>query len=239
MTQPKNLKIQIIVNEPTSAFMLRQFLFDLLLKNIHIFSDANSGTEAIRLVKPDIIFLDIFLNDGTAIDVLKFVDATKMHIYVVVTTGNTKCIIDVVRHSIIDFLIKPVSPEDLKQAIEKVEQHILLHNQVKALNSPVNGNQFIEINSRKEIGFYQPKNVVCIEGDGNYFQILLVDERKDTVTQNLDKLADKSSSENFVRVSRKSIVNINFLRRLNKLTEELDLEFNMQILKIITSKIFF
>jgi len=239
MTQTKNLKILIIEDDPASAFMLRQFLFDLLFKDIHIFSDANSGMEAIRLIKPDIIFLDILLNNGTGIDVLKFVDATKMHTHVVVTTGNAKCIIDVVRYSIIDFLIKPVSREDLRQAIEKVEQHILLHNQVKTLNSPVNGNQLIEINSNKEISFYQPKNVVCIEADGNYSRILLVDGKKDTITQNLGKLADKFSSENFVRVSRKSIVNINFLRRLNKQSGELELEFNGHILKINTSKKYF
>lgn len=109
--------------------------------------------EAIKLIKPDIIFLDILLNNGTGIDVLKFVDATKMHTHVVVTTGNAKCIIDVVCYSIIDFLIKPVSREDLRQAIEKVEQHILLHNQVKSSNNPVKGNYPIEINSNKEISF--------------------------------------------------------------------------------------
>jgi len=239
MDQNKNLKILIIEDDSTSAFILRQFLFDLLFKDIHIFSDVKSGMEAIRLIKPDIIFLDILLKDGNGIDVLKFIDATKMHTHVIVTTGNTRCINDVVRYSIIDFLLKPVSREDLRLAIEKVDQHNLLHNQVKSSGKPINGNHLVEINSNKEISFYHPRKVVCIEADGNYSQIFLVDGKKDTVSQNLGKLACKFSTEDFIRVSRKSIVNINFLKRLNKQTGELELDFNGQSLKIITSKKYF
>lgn len=239
MIQTRNLKILILEDEPTSAFILRQFLFDLMYKDIHIFLDAKSGMEAIRLIKPDIIFLDILLKDGNGIDVLKFVDATKMHTHVIVTTENTKCINDVVRYSTIDFLIKPVSRVDLKMAIEKVEQHNLLHNHIKASDNTVKGHNLIEINSNKEISFYNPQNVVCIEANGNYSQIFKVDGKKDTVTQNPGKLADKFSTDNFIRVSRKSIVNINFLRKLNKQTGEPELEFNGQNLKIISSKKYF
>ena len=239
MIQTRNLKILILEDDPTSAFILRQFLFDLMYKDIHIFSDAKSGMEAIRLIKPDIIFLDILLKDGNGIDVLKFVDATKMHTHVIVTTENTKCINDVVRYSIIDFLIKPVSRVDLKMAIEKVEQHNLLHNHIKASDNTVKGHNLIEINSNKEISFYNPQNVVCIEANGNYSQIFMIDGKKDTVTQNPGKLADKFSTDNFIRVSRKSIVNINFLRKLNKQTGEPELEFNGQNLKIISSKKYF
>jgi DNA-binding LytR/AlgR family response regulator len=67
----------------------------------------------------------------------------------------------------------------------------------------------------------------------------MLDGKKDTVTQNLGKLADKFSFDNFVRVSRKSIVNTNFLKKLNKQTGELELEFNGQNLKINTSKKYF
>lgn len=239
MIQTRNLKILILEDDPTSAFILRQFLFDLMYKDIHIFSDAKSGMEAIRLIKPDIIFLDILLKDGNGIDVLKFVDATKMHTHVIVTTENTKCINDVVRYSIIDFLIKPVSRVDLKMAIEKVELHNLLYNQIKASDNTVKGHNLIEINSNKEIGFYNTQNVVCIEANGNYSQIFMIDGKKDTVTQNPGKLADKFSTDNFIRVSRKSIVNINFLRKLNKQTGEPELEFNGQNLKIISSKKYF
>ncbi len=239
MTQTKNLRILILEDDPASALMLRQFLFDLMFKDIHIFSDAKSGMEAIRLIKPDIIFLDILFKDGSGIDVLKFIDATKIHTHVIVTTEDTNCINYVVRYSIIDFLLKPVSRTDLKQAIEKIEQHNLLHNQVKTSNGTLNGHHLIEINSNKEISFYNPQNVVCIEADGNYSEIFMVDGRKDTVTQNLGKLADKFPVENFVRVSRKSIVNINFMRKLNKLTGELELEYNGNILKINTSKKYF
>ena len=239
MIQTRNLKILILEDDPTSAFILRQFLFDLMYKDIHIFSDAKSGMEAIRLIKPDIIFLDILLKDGNGIDVLKFVDATKMQTHVIVITENTKCINDVVRYSIIDFLIKPVSRVDLKMAIEKVELHNLLYNQIKASDNTVKGHNLIEINSNKEISFYNPQNVVCIEANGNYSQIFMIDGKKDTVTQNPGKLADKFSTDNFIRVSRKSIVNINFLRKLNKQTGEPELEFNGQNLKIISSKKYF
>ncbi len=239
MIQTRNLKILILEDDPTSAFMLRQFLFELMYKDIHIFSDAKSGMEAIRLIKPDIIFLDILLKDGNGIDVLKFVDATKMQTHVIVITENTKCINDVVRYSIIDFLIKPVSRVDLKMVIEKVEQHNLLYNQIKASDNTVKGHNLIEINSNKEISFYNPQNVVCIEANGNYSQIFMIDGKKDTVTQNPGKLADKFSTDNFIRVSRKSIVNINFLRKLNMQTGEPELEFNGQNLKIISSKKYF
>lgn len=239
MTLPKNFRILILEDDPISAFTMRQFLFDFSFKDIHIFSDANSGMEAIRLVKPDVIFLDILLKNGNGIDILKFIEAIKLHTHVIVTTANEKYINDVVRYSIIDFLLKPVSREELRMAIEKVERHIFLHSHVKPVNKSVNGNNMVEINSNREISYYLPQNVVCIEADGNYSTIFLVDGKKDTVTQNLGKLADKFPAENFVRVSRKSIINVNYLRKLNKITGELELEFGGQIMKIITSKKYF
>lgn len=240
MTQPTNLKILIIEDEPLSAFLLRQLLSDLSFKDINIYSDAKSGMEALKIIKPDILFLDIYLKNGqSGIDVLKFVDAAKMHTHVIITSGHDKIIKDVVRFSIIDFLLKPIEKEDLRLAIEKVVQHNSLHHKVIPVNRAVNGKHLVEINSNKEISYYQPQNVVCIEADGNYSQIYLLDGKKDTVTQNLGKLADKFSSDNFIRVSRKSIVNISFLKKLNKQTGELELEFNGQNLKINTSKKYF
>ena len=240
MTQPTDLKILIIEDEPTSAFLLRQLLFDLSFKDINIYSDAKSGMNALNIIKPDILFLDIYLkNEQSGVDVLKFVDATKMHTHVIITSGHDKFIKDVVRFSIIDFLLKPISKEELRLAIEKVVQHNSLHNQAKPANGASNNRHLVEINSNKEISYYLPQNVVYIEADGNYSQIYLLDGKKDTVTQNLGKLADKFSSDNFKRVSRKSIININFLKKLNKQTGELELEYNGQNIKISTSKKFF
>ena len=95
MIRAKKLKILIIENDPTSAFLLRQYLFDLFFKDIHIFSDAKSGMEAIRIIKPDVIFLDITSKDDySGFDVLKFVEASKMHIHIIVTTANLKFVND-------------------------------------------------------------------------------------------------------------------------------------------------
>lgn len=244
MAKLNNLKILIIEDEPASAFLLRQYLFDLLFDDVNIYADAQSGMEALKIIKPDILFLDIYLKGNfSGIDVLKYVDATKMHTHVIITSGNDKYVKDVVRFSVIDFLLKPISRDDLRLAIEKVEQHILLHHNTDSKTIFHGENQFInqliEINSNKEISYYNPKNVVCIEADGNYSKIYLVDGKKDTVTQNLGKLAEKFQSDNFIRVSRKSIVNKNFLKKLNKQTGELELEFNGNNLKITTSKKYF
>ncbi len=240
MAKLKNLNILIIEDEPTSAFVLRQYLFDLKFEDVNIYSDAQSGMEALKIIKPDILFLDIYLKGNySGIDVLKFVDATKMHTHVIITSGNDKYVKDVVRFSVIDFLLKPISRDDLRLAVEKVEQHMILHHKPNTNTVSVNENQLVEINSNKEISYYNPKNVVCIEADGNYSQIFLVNGKKDTVTQNLGKLSEKFNSDNFIRVSRKSIVNRNFLKRLNKQTGELELEFDGQIMKISTSKKYF
>lgn len=240
MFKKTNLRILIIEDEPASAFILRRMLFDLSYNDVNIYSDAKSGMEALKIIKPDILFLDIYLNhEQNGIDVLKYIDAIQMHTHVIITSGHDKFIKDVVRYSIIDFLLKPISKEELRLAVDKVVRHNHLHQNILADNNALLEWPLVEINSNKEINYYQPQNVVYIEADGNYSHIFLVDGKKETVSQNLGKLAGKFSSGYFTRVSRKSIVNIQFLKRLNKITGELELEYFGLNHKINTSKKYF
>lgn len=235
-TLPDCTKIVIIEDEKDAAYLLRKLLFDLSFNDINVYNDAESGMEAIRTLKPAVIFLDVQLQGNhNGINVLKYIEAIKIHTHVIITTGYPEHLSEIIRYSPIDLLLKPIGTEELVQALRKVARHIFMHIPADLKKKNGNSAELIEINSNQEVRYYQAKNVIYVEADGSYTNIYLAGRKKDTISQNLGKIITQFPENRFKRISRKHVVNTDFFKLLNKKTKELLLDAEGEIVKLNAS----
>ena len=102
-------------------------LLSLYAPDIVILGEADSvktGISAIEYHQPNVIFLDIQLGDGTGFDILEQVMQRKgsLSCHVVFITAHEQYAVKAFRFSALDYLLKPVDPEDLNKVVEKIKK---------------------------------------------------------------------------------------------------------------------
>ncbi|WP_372947625.1 LytR/AlgR family response regulator transcription factor [Mariniphaga sp.] len=232
-----NTNILIIEAEQTPAFRLRELLFELNFKNVNIFFDMKSGMEAIRILTPDIVFLGLTLNENlNGIDILKLLELHQIHTHVIIVSDHNQFSAEVLRFSPVDFLRKPVTMKDIRTSIRKVENHLNLHKSSISENNPQKSIEIIQIQSNQEVNFFMPDELIYMEADGSYSVLHLYKGKQETISQNLGKLSERLPAHQFIRVSRKHIVNMKYIKKYSKKDQQLFIEYNGSIAKIPSSK---
>ena len=114
----------IVEDEIRSRDTLRGLL-SRYCKNVEIIAEADSyrsGLAAIREQHPDVVFLDIQMPDGSGFKLLEELDEIKFEI--IFTTAFDQFAIKAIKYSALDYLLKPIDPEELVSALKKVENKI-------------------------------------------------------------------------------------------------------------------
>jgi two-component system LytT family response regulator len=213
----------IIDNEPHMISTL-QTLIKHYCPQVEIIGSADgckSGEKLILELNPDIVFLDVEMDDGTGIDLVRKLSYKQLH--VIFITAHDKYAIDAFKCSAIDFLLKPVDPDDLVRAVEKygkVKKADDLEKQVSVLTEHLKGG-----NSRQKkivLSDYESMHLVKIEdivwcvAEGSYTRFKLLDASEIMVSKNLKSYEDILSGHDFIRIHNSYLVNINHIKRFER-----------------------
>ena len=114
------MKILVVDNETnireSIVLMIENFCpFDA---EIYQATGVLDGLKAITEINPNVLFLDVELDDGTGMDLLSKLSEIDFH--VVFITAHNKYAIDAFRYSAIDFLLKPIQPDELIDAFDGI-----------------------------------------------------------------------------------------------------------------------
>ncbi|GAB4303747.1 MAG: LytTR family DNA-binding domain-containing protein [Marinilabiliales bacterium] len=189
----------IIYDEQKACFLLRNLL-EKNFPNVKILGLAYNIEEAEKLInthQPDLIFLDIEMPNGNGFKLLEKYANRNINFNVIITTAYKEHAIKAIKFSALDFLLKPIDKNELKQAIDKVIRNkniVINQKQVEALIknlSALNG-QFVKfgIPSNNKIRFVNPNEIYLIEADGSYSFVYLLDGEKILVSKNLKYFED-------------------------------------------------
>jgi two-component system, LytTR family, response regulator len=123
----------ILIDDDSNLRSGMKGLLTLYAPQINIIGEADSvatGIETIDKWKPQVVFLDIQLNDGTGFDILEQLAAKngKITSHIVFITAHEQYAIKAFRFSALDFLLKPVDPDELKKVIEKINDVLVKNN---------------------------------------------------------------------------------------------------------------
>ena len=199
------------------AKMIESFGFDV--ETIPEGESVESGINAIIKNKPDIVFLDIQMPDGTGFDVIRSIENKTFE--VIFITAHEEFAIKAIKFSALDYLLKPVDTLELKAALEKA---IIAVDQRKegvqfdALQSNINPNEKkrLVLKTQESVHVVELDDIIRCEADRNYTSFFLIGNRKILVSKTLKEYETLLSGHNFLRVQQSHLVNIDYVDRYDK-----------------------
>jgi two-component system, LytTR family, response regulator len=186
--------------------------------------------------KPDLIFLDIQMPLLSGIQFAQKLIERNLNIPVIFTTAHDNFILEAFRNDAIDYLLKPVSLPELKDAIEHFKRKN--GNEInQTLKKFLETNQRIKIHFNSRNGFitFFEDEIIFVKADGAYSNIRLKNDREITVSQNMGKVEEQIHSSDFIKIHRSVIVNSQFIFEINRGKKECTISVDSKLMKLPVS----
>lgn len=180
-----------------------------------------SGLALIPKISFDILFLDVELPDGSGIDLLNTIK--ERNFQVIFVTAYNQYAIDAFRLSAIDYLLKPVDPDHLIEAVQKAKKWAGTNNQETALSILIQNmdpalRQGAKLILRDADNMYvvQVKEILRCEADGSYTRFFLTNNRTVLTSINLKEYEKLLGRWDFVRPHHSHLINLHHVTRFDK-----------------------
>ncbi len=210
----------IIDDEPRAVKMLQAIIDDTCADEVNVVAtcqDLPEGVKAIKKHKPNLVFLDIDMPGYSGLQILDFFNEDEIDFDIVFTTAYNEYALQAFRLSAIDYILKPIQPELIREAVNRVikkhnkEENILKFSTLKQ-NLESGGHKKIAVAIGQTIKFIDINDIVLIKADGAYSEIILNDESKFLISKNLKHFEDLLSfSEAFIRVHKSYLINAQYV----------------------------
>jgi two-component system LytT family response regulator len=199
------------------AKMIDSFGFEI--QTYPIGENVQSGIKAIDELKPDIVFLDIQMPDGTGFDVLKSVKNKNFE--VVFITAHEEFAIKAIKFSALDYLLKPIDPMELRAAVEKAIKAVedkKEESQFDALQNNIQPHQKkrLVLKTQESVFVIELEQIIRCEADRNYTSFFLVGGKKILVSKTLKEYEILLTGHNFLRVQQSHLINLDYVDRYDK-----------------------
>jgi len=192
---------------------------------ITIVGTATNAEDAIQLIvttKPDLLFLDIQMPNKNGFDLLKALPHYQFE--VVFVTAFDQYGIQAVKFSAIDYLLKPVNPEELVAAVRKVEiklskkkENLQLENLMELIrDKDAKKEHKLALASTKEIRFVNTSDIIRCESSNAYTEFFLVDGKNIMVSRPIFEYEELLADYDFIRCHQSHLVNKKFIKSLLK-----------------------
>lgn len=192
-------------------------------KELKIIGQAASVKEAVELIqsaKPQLIFLDIEMKDGTGFDVLT--QCKNISFEIIFVTAYDHYSLDAIKFSAIDYILKPIEETQFIEAVEKAIQQINLKSENIRLRNLLynatqnNANKRIALPFVDSIEFVEVKNIIRLEADGSYTRFIISNGNELLVSGSLKEYDEMLSSYGFIRTHQAHLINPEFIKSLKK-----------------------
>ncbi len=191
------------------------------LKLLAVCSNAAEGLKAIEEHEPDIVFLDIEMPGSTGFDMLQQIKNISFEIIFITAFGHYA--IKAIRYSALDFLLKPVDAEELKNAVERFKekrkkattQKLAVENFIHNLKvkNPVDFK--LAIATTEGTHFIPAQDILRLEADGSYTKFFLVKGKKMMASRTMKDFADLLDDTQFIRVHKSHVINKRYVKSMH------------------------
>jgi two-component system LytT family response regulator len=216
------MKILIIDNEPNQRAAVKALLqaFCPQVTDIAMAEGVKTGLEKINSFNPDLVLLDVEMDDGSGFDLMKQVKDPAFQL--VFVTAHNKYAIEAFQFSAIDYLLKPVDPDALQKSIQKAEKNMrsnILQQQVKVLLDQLGGMQKERKIVLKDIDntwFVKVADILYCEAEGTYTRFFVQNSSPILVSKNLKEYEDILEPLGFLRTHHSYLANPDKIKSYDK-----------------------
>lgn len=182
---------------------------------VEIVGEAESlaqAIEAIRSLAPDVVFLDIALGDGDGFELIAALERQPLVVFV---TAYAEYAVEAFGVDAVDYLLKPVEPERLAEALVRVERKLARPAEARAARPSV-----IALKTPKRTVMAEPQEIAALRADGDFTRVLLADRPEVMIWRTLAHFEAVLPSPPFFRLGRSLIVNRDRLRKVEAPSRE-------------------
>ena len=218
------MKRIIIIDDEAPA---REHLRNLLTEycpEVEIIGEANGVTESFKLIRqlqPDAILLDVQMDDGTGFDLMDKFRTPAFN--VIFQTAFDEFAIKAFRYNAVDYLLKPVSANELVKAAGKIvasqdQDHPAITQQLFNLIDSAKKQKFekIVLHSSEGMHFVKVADIQCLQADMNYTTFYITSGEKITVAKTIKTFEELLPERSFFRPHQSYIVNLNYVSKILK-----------------------
>lgn len=188
----------------------------LLDLDVLIVGECGTVKDAITLVKsckPDLVFLDINLDDGNGFDVL---DATKdLDFQTVFTTAFDEFALKAIKQEAVDYLLKPIDQEELELAVQKTIKRIDSINEQYKESTVIKKDRLI-LSLFDGLQVIKFKDLLYCKSDKGYTSFYLENGKSFMASKPIKNFENQFGSPKFIRVHQSYIVNLDYVDRYDK-----------------------
>lgn len=217
------IKAVIIDDEPNAREKL-QLLLERYCTDVAIVGsakDVEEGLAAIRLHAPDLVFLDIEMPVLTGFDLLK--ELGQIDFEIIFTTAHDHYAIKAIKFSALDYLLKPIDLDQLKEAVQKsaerkaekksVVQYRILKENLEKQHATL---EQLAVPAQTGMIFIRTGDIVYCEANSNYTKIFLQNGQKIVSSRTLKEYEDLLTDNGFIRIHHSHLINKSYVREYIK-----------------------
>lgn len=215
----------LIVDDIPQARKTLMLDLDTYCPDVIVKGEANGVVEAVKFLnrnQVDLVFLDIQMEDGSGFDILDMLPEINFNIIFI--TANDGHALRAFRYSAVDYLLKPVDPDELVKAVGKAaartdQQH--LRYELLKQHSRSGQHEILALNSQEKIQLVRIEDIVRCQSEDNYTYFYMSDGRRIVVSRTLKEYDELLQEHKFLRVHHSHLVNARKVREFRKHEDDL------------------
>lgn len=216
------MNVIIIDDEPSVRNSISSILTNEY-PGINILSVAGSVVEGYRAImesRPNLLFLDVELPDGTGFDLLKRFE--EIDFKVIFITGHQEYALGAIKVSALDFILKPFDSDDIRLAVQKARKTIDREREqlkLRALAENLETRKVLKrivLHTAENLHLINICDIIRAEADSNYTRFSISDGSKIMVSRTIKEFDSLLSGSGLIRVHQSHLVNILFVDRFVK-----------------------
>jgi two-component system LytT family response regulator len=218
------MKILLIDNEKEIRLILKDMVS---VNSEYIIEEADgvaTGIEKINSFRPNIVLLDVEMNDGSGFDMLK--QLNNISFQLIFTTAHNQYAIQAIKFSAIDYLLKPIDPVELNNSLQKATKNIsnqTMQKQLDILMQQLNNKQEpqrqIVIKDIDKTYFIKIADILYCEAEGSYTKFYLTSSEPVFVSRNLRYYEELLEPAGFFRTHHSCLVNPSKIKIYDRKTD--------------------
>lgn len=212
----------VLIDDEQKARMLLHTILDeycVEIEEVTMARNLVEGVEAIRTHQPDIVFLDVEMPEHLGIQIVDFFEPEEMDFSIIFTTAHADYAIKAFEINAVDYLLKPLRPKQVREAVQRVEARRKQDNlaeQLSQLQNSFSSKHFKKIGLPVSDGilFVEIEEIIGLEADGMYTKVHTQKDGKQVISKPLKYFTDLlGDSPYFYRPHRSFYINLRFVKQ--------------------------
>ena len=199
------LECYILDDEQNAVDALKALLNKKFAGQVHVagsHTDPMVAIDEIESLQPDVLFLDVEMPGMSGLEVLRHFPERKFQ--VIFTTAHERYALPALKAEATDYLVKPLSPQDVYDALKKCMAHTSSNPEVKSPPS-----HRLALSTANELLLVDTEDIIRIEADNNYSIFYFTNRPKLLISKTLKEFEEHLTSHNFFRIHQSHLVNLN------------------------------